>query len=141
MSKQAALVAYEEFTHAADAYIHIQDELHYLETLALIEELISSKVQPEGLLSLLSSAVGRYEEADTELIEFAKNAHEGPADVAMLRLIMDQHSLGVADLPEIGHKSLVSKILGGTRNLTKKHIEALSHRFSISPAYFFDYAQ
>ena len=74
MNKQATLQAYEEFTQVADAYLHIQDEAHYLETLALIEELMSSTEQPEGLLSLLSSAVGRYEEADTKLAAFEKAA-------------------------------------------------------------------
>ncbi len=40
------------------------------------------------------------------------------------------------DLPATG--SLVSRILSGERNLTKKHIQALSKRFGISPAGFFD---
>ena len=141
MNKKAVLEAYEEFAQLADAYLHIQDESHYLESLALIEELMSSEDQPEGLLDLLSSAVRRYEEVDDDLSAFESSAHEGPADVAMLRLLMDQHDLGVDDFPEIGHKTLVSKILGGSRNLTKKHIEALSHRFAISPAHFFDYAK
>ncbi len=51
---------------------------------------------------------------------------------------MEQHGLGVADLPEIGSKSLVSKILNGRgRNLTRDRIAALSKRFSVSPALFF----
>lgn len=52
---------------------------------------------------------------------------------------MDQNDLGVADLPEIGSKSLVSKILNARdRRLTRQHIDALSKRFNISPALFFD---
>ena len=51
---------------------------------------------------------------------------------------MEQHDLGVADLPEIGSKSLVSRILNGRgRNLTRDHIAALSERFGVSPAVFF----
>jgi HTH-type transcriptional regulator/antitoxin HigA len=50
---------------------------------------------------------------------------------------MEQHKLGVADLPEIGSKSLVSRILNGERRLTRNHIEALSKRFNINPALFF----
>lgn len=42
-----------------------------------------------------------------------------------------------ACLPEIGSKSVVSRVLSGERNLTKKHIQALSQRFGISPAVFF----
>ena len=56
--------------------------------------------------------------------------------VALLKLLMDQHHLGVADLPEIGSKSLVSKIMNGKRRLTVDHIHALSQRFAIDPALF-----
>ena len=40
----------------------------------------------------------------------------------------------VNDLPELGSKLLVSRILSGERNLTRKHIQALSERFGVSPA-------
>jgi HTH-type transcriptional regulator/antitoxin HigA len=60
------------------------------------------------------------------------------AGIATLKLLMEQHNLGVADLPEIGSKSLVSKILNKKgRTLTKAHIVALSNRFGVSPALFF----
>ena len=55
----------------------------------------------------------------------------------MLRLLMDQYDLGVADLPEIGSKSMVSRVLSGERSLNKKHIKALSERFGIDPGLFF----
>ncbi len=51
---------------------------------------------------------------------------------------MDQHGLGTADLPDIGSKSMVSRVLSGERSLNKKHIQALSERFSINPALFFE---
>lgn len=58
--------------------------------------------------------------------------------VDTLKLLMEQHGLGVADFPEIGSKSLVSKILNGRgRKLTRNHIAALSKRFGLSPALFF----
>ena len=56
----------------------------------------------------------------------------------LLRLLMAQHDLGVADFPEIGDKSLVSRILSGSRNLTKQHIQRLAARFSISAGMFFE---
>ena len=62
---------------------------------------------------------------------------EQSSDLAVLRLLMDQHNLGTADLPEIGSKSMVSRVLSGQRNLNKKHIKALSERFKIDPALFF----
>ena len=56
----------------------------------------------------------------------------------MLRLLMEQHELKGTDFPEIGDKTLISKILNGSRSLTKDHITKLAERFGISPALFFD---
>jgi len=56
----------------------------------------------------------------------------------MLRLLMEQHKLKGTDFPEIGDKTLISKILNGSRRLTKDHITKLAERFDISPALFFD---
>lgn len=63
-------------------------------------------------------------------------ATDHPADLAVLRSLMSQHDLGTADLPEVGSKSMVSQMLSGERNLTKKHLQAISQRFGISPAVF-----
>ena len=62
---------------------------------------------------------------------------EQPADQATLRLLMTQHQLATADLPEIGSKSMVSRVLSGERSLNKNHIKALSQRFQIDPGLFF----
>ncbi len=61
-----------------------------------------------------------------------------PADIRMLRLLMEQHKLKGTDFPEIGDKTLISKILNGSRSLTKDHITKLAERFDISPVLFFD---
>ena len=61
-----------------------------------------------------------------------------PADIRMLRLLMEQYGLKGTDFPEIGDKTLISKILNGSRSLTKEHITKLAERFGISPALFFD---
>ena len=60
-----------------------------------------------------------------------------PADIATLRLLMDQYQLGTADIPEIGSKSMVSRVLSGERSMNKNHIKALAERFQISPNLFF----
>jgi HTH-type transcriptional regulator/antitoxin HigA len=52
-------------------------------------------------------------------------------------VLMKQHGLGVADFPEFGDKSLVSRILSGSRNLTKQHIQKLAKRFGVSESLFF----
>lgn len=61
-----------------------------------------------------------------------------PADVAMLRLLMEQHELNGKDFPESGDKTLISKILNGRRSLTNDHITKLAERFDSSPVLFFD---
>jgi len=50
---------------------------------------------------------------------------------------MDQYQLGTADIPEVGSKSMVSRVLSGERSMNKKHIKALAERFQISPNLFF----
>lgn len=64
-------------------------------------------------------------------------AHKEKNNLAVLRLLMDQYSLGTNDLPEIGSKSMVSRVLSGERALSKNHIKALSERFNIDPDLFF----
>jgi HTH-type transcriptional regulator/antitoxin HigA len=58
--------------------------------------------------------------------------------IAVLKTLMAQHNLGVADMPELGSKSNVSKLLNGAqgKKLNRNHIEALSKRFGVSPALF-----
>ncbi|ACO79351.1 hypothetical protein AvCA_31880 [Azotobacter vinelandii CA] len=52
---------------------------------------------------------------------------------------MDQYQSKTDDFKnEIGGKSMVSMVLGGTRKLSKDHIHALCDRFDLSPAVFFD---
>lgn len=139
---EALKSSYQTFAKAASPYLHIRNETQYKRTLEFLEELLEEaedNVQDplNGLIELLSHAISHYEERVQKLQIFEKRAHKGPSDVAMLRLLMEQHQLGVADLPEIGDKSLVSKILSGERNLTKQHIQKLSKRFKISAALFF----
>ena len=86
---------------------------------------------------MLSRSIEAYENKDPDLMTFHAQAMGQPADLAALRVIMDQHNLGTADLPEIGSKSMVSRVLSGERSLSKKHIAALSDRFNISPSLFF----
>ena len=85
----------------------------------------------------MAQAIGRYERDAEALDAFETQAGEIPVDVAMLRLLMKQHALGVADFPGIGDKSLVSRILSGSRNLIRQHIQKLAARFGISESLFF----
>lgn len=130
------------FAEVVRSYLHIANEADYKKATALIEALMQEADDSEhnpakGLVEILSHAIEAYEQSDTELMKFHKEANLDAPDVAMLRLLMDQHNLGVNDFPEVGDKSLLSKILSGKRNLTEQHIQKLSHRFSIDPKLFF----
>ena len=134
--------ACHDFARVAAPFIHIEDETHYREALGVIESLLEeaedTPTDPlNAIIELLANAIEKYESRDADLGRFSHQADGQPVDLALLRLLMDQHSLGVADLPEIGSKSMVSRVLSGERSLNKKHIEALSKRFHISPALFF----
>lgn len=130
------------FAYIAAPYCHITDSAHYEQALELVESLLeeaedSADDPLNAVIEMLSHAIEVYEGKDSELAAFEKHAMEQPADLAMLRLLMDQHGLGTADLPEIGSKSMVSRVLCGKRGLSKKHIQALSARFGIDPGLFF----
>ncbi len=117
---------------------HIDSDADYQQALALMDELIEDYDANEPLIGILSASIGEWENTADELAEFNARISNLDAGVATLKVLMEQHHLGVADLPEIGSKSLVSKILNNRgRTLTKAHISALSKRFGVSPALFF----
>ncbi|MBU2714419.1 helix-turn-helix domain-containing protein [Zooshikella harenae] len=142
MSTDDVNKVWSQFFEVAAPYLHIVDQAHYEEALALIEELLEegedSHDDPRNvLIEILSKSIAEYEKKDEALNKFDEKAHQDPADVAMLRLLIDQHQLKLSDLPEIEDKTLLSKILKGERKPTKQHIITLSERFGISPALFF----
>lgn len=134
--------ACHHFAEAAAPYLCITDEQHYQQTLELIEGLLEeaedSATDPlNAVIDMLSQAIETYENQNHELLEFSRQTQNQPIDIAILRLLMDQYQLGTADLPEIGSKSMVSRVLNGERSLSKKHIQALSERFLVNPGLFF----
>jgi len=142
MTAVAFKAACHSFAQAAAPYLHITDEQHYEEALELIEALLEESEDSyedplNGVVELLSRAIESYENKDPEMAGVDQHTNAQHSDLAMLRLLMDQHGLGTADLPEIGSKSMVSRVLSGARSLNKNHIKALSDRFHISPSLFF----
>ena len=134
--------ACHSFAQAAAPYFHITDDEHYEEALELVEYLLEETQDDTDdplntIIEMLSQAIEAFEGKDKDLVAFEKRVLKQPADLSMLRLLMDQHGLGTAELPEIGSKSMVSRVLSGERGLSKKHIQALSERFGIDPGLFF----
>lgn len=142
MTAVAFKQACHSFAEAAAPYFPIGDEAHYQEALALIESLLEEAVDTpadpiNAVIEMLARSIESYENRHADLVEFETRAMGQPADLAMLRLLMAQHQLGTADLPEIGSKSMVSRVLNGERGLNKNHIKALAARFGVNPGLFF----
>ena len=139
---QEVLSAYQPFISAIWPYINIVDDKSYNEALGLLEECLElssdTKKDPlNPLIDMLSDAIERYEMADDEISTFVDEAERYPADIALLHHLMDQYGLTGSDLPEIGSKSMVSKVLNGKRELSRSAIEKLCVRFDLKPTMFF----
>jgi len=116
---------------------HITNSKEYELALNFMEELIEDYDYNRGLIDILAATIERYENEDKYFQAFNQAIKDRDPGISILRVLMEQHNLGVADIPEIGSKSLVSKILNDKRRLTLAHVTALSKRFGISPALFF----
>ncbi|WP_419810909.1 helix-turn-helix domain-containing protein [Bacterioplanoides sp.] len=117
----------------------IQNDEEYQQALALMDELIEEYDNYVPLIEVLAASIEKWEDEAEEFAEFNQRINALDDGVAVLRTLMDQYQLKADDLKnEIGSKSLVSMILNGSRKLTRDHIQALSERFHVSPAVFFN---
>jgi len=142
MGQLAIVDAYQAFMATAQPLINIETEEQYEAALETLEQVLESASDTlddpmNPLIDMLSHAVERYESQDEELVAFIEKAESLPADIALLRTLMSQHHLTGSDLPEIGDKTMVSKVLNGKRILSRQAIEKLSERFELKPAMFF----
>jgi len=138
MSYAALKKTAQRLSEQASFVIEITNDDDYEQALALMDELVDDYDNHLVLIELLSTSIERWENDSLAFAAFNKSTAKGDPALPVLRALMEQHGLGVADLPEIGSKSLVSKILNERdRQLTRQHINALSRRFNISPALFF----
>jgi len=141
MAQLALVDAYETFMQTAHAYVNLSNEEDYNAALVALEEILeaaedTAKDPLNPLIEILSQAIGAYEGQDEELVAFLDEADATPVDVALLRTLMRQHELTGSDLPEIGDKTMVSKVLNGKRILQRHAMELLGERFGIRPAMF-----
>jgi len=142
MAQLALFNAYESFMTTAKPFVSIANEADYNEALKALDQALDSSGDtlddPMGpLIDMLSHAIEQYESRDAELAAFVAEAEEIPADIALLRTLMRQHKLTGSDLPEIGGKAMVSKVLRGKRTLSRSAIEKLAERFGLRPSMFF----
>ncbi|MGD9859230.1 MAG: type II toxin-antitoxin system HigA family antitoxin [Marinobacterium sp.] len=142
MGQLAIVDAYQAFMATAQPLINIETDEQYEAALETLEQVLESASDTlddpmNPLIDMLSHAIERYESQDEELMAFIGEAETLPADIALLRTLMSQHHLTGSDLPEIGDKTMVSKVLNGKRILSRQAIEKLSERFELKPAMFF----
>ncbi|MBI5447901.1 MAG: transcriptional regulator [Gammaproteobacteria bacterium] len=116
---------------------HIDNEDDYENALVLMDELIEDYDYNRPLIEVLAVSIERWEDKSKEFSDFNARIKSLDSGRAILKILMEQHRLGVDDLPEIGSKSLISKIINNKRQLTLAHIQALRKKFKIDPALFF----
>ena len=118
---------------------HIETQNDYERALELMDQLVDDYDANRLLIEVLAVSIERWEDQAAEFSDFNAAVAETDRGIAVLKTLMAQHGLGVADLPELGSKGNVSKILNGAegKKLTRKHMEALGKRFGVSPILFF----
>ncbi|MEQ5814100.1 transcriptional regulator [Marinobacter sp. NFXS11] len=118
---------------------HIETQDDYERALELMDQLVDDYDANRLLIEVLAVSIERWEDQAAEFSDFNAAVAETDRGVAVLKTLMAQHGLGVADLPELGSKGNVSKILNGAegKKLTRRHMEALGKRFGVSPVLFF----
>ena len=141
MTQLALVDAYQAFMTSAHQYVQIQNEDDYQGALAALEDIMESAADTlddplNPLIDMLAHAINQYEAREIAVVEFLDEAERIPTDVALLKELMKQHDLVGSDLPEIGDKTMVSKVLNGKRLLTRRSIEQLAERFHIQPSVF-----
>lgn len=132
--KDKAKALFEEASFISE----IRNEADYENALALMDELIEDYDENRTLIGVLTNSIEAWENTAPEFAAFNQRIAQLDDGVAVLRTLIDQYQLKADDLKnEIGSKSLVSMILNGSRKLTREHIQALSLRFGLNPAVFF----
>ena len=134
-----ALVQIREALSQVPYIAHINNQDDYERALRLMDELINDYDTNNQLIELLATSIERWEDVADEFTDFNKVVADIEPGITVLKTLMSQHRLQMADLPELGSKSNVSKLLNAAkgRKLTRQHIEFLSKRFGVSPALFF----
>jgi HTH-type transcriptional regulator/antitoxin HigA len=141
MNLQTVIQQADALLHEARFLSHIESEQDYQYALDMMDLLIEDYDNQKLLIDILANSIEQWEDRAEEFADFNATMKSLDSDVAVLRVLIDQYNLKAADLEEeIGSKSLVSMILNGTRNLTTKHIRALSKRFHLDPAIFINTA-
>ncbi|MBI4585340.1 MAG: transcriptional regulator [Planctomycetes bacterium] len=112
----------------------IEDEIDYNNNIEMLDWLTSTPQRTEDqnrYLETLSILVEAYEE------EHHAIDTSGLSPLELLNHLMEQHGMNASQLGELlGNRALGSKILRGSRQLSKRHIKILAEHFNVSAALF-----
>lgn len=92
---------------------HIETQGDYQQALEMMDQLVDDYDANKLLIEILAASIERWEDKAAEFSDFNATVAATDRGVAVLKTLMAQHGLGVADLPELGSKGNVSKILNG----------------------------
>ncbi|HDO1318121.1 hypothetical protein [Aeromonas veronii] len=90
--------------------VHIDNQDDYEQALELMDELVDDYDTNKQLIELLETSIERWEDEADEFADFNKAFACVEQGIAALKTLLNQHRLGMADLPELGSKSNVSKL-------------------------------
>jgi HTH-type transcriptional regulator/antitoxin HigA len=135
---QSKIEEFKNFISPIYAIINIKNDDDYKKALLFLDELFEASkdemncpVSP--LIDMVAASIERYERLDSELVDFIDQAEKIPLHIAVLNFVIKKHNITGADIPEIGDKTAVSRVLSGQRPLTKLAIEKLCIRFNLRP--------
>jgi HTH-type transcriptional regulator/antitoxin HigA len=117
---------------------HIDSDEDYEKALAAIDELTDGQELDrveQTLLDTLCDTVERFESSASRFKAFDERIN-GISGVELIKALMLQNNLAGTDLPEIGDKTVVSRILSGQRKLTVEMVTRLGARFHMDPGAF-----
>jgi len=111
----------------------IHSEQQYEQALEALEVLLDASNNDENhpladMLETLGELIHVYEEEHLPM-----NDARG---VDVVRLLMQEHQLTQANLPEVGSQGIVSEVLSGKREMNIRMIRSLSERFQLDPKVF-----
>lgn len=117
----------------------IKDPDGYAGALVLLDELTDGhelNKYEERILIELEEAIQAYEQGAEQFKDFDAIVQATSTPVQLLKDLMETLKLSGSDLPEIGDKTAVSKVLNGDRPISHKMAFALAERFHMDPKVF-----
>lgn len=113
----------------------------YSRAIAMLDELTGGRElgpNEEALLDELTSAINDYENTSEQFADFNSRWEKELTPIELLKALMETNNIKGHELPEIGDKTVVSKVLSGRRKISHKMAIALGQRFSMAPEAFLD---